>query len=199
MQKGIVYNEEYSIYNADGTINKNRAEVVRNAVDKLREDLGKSNKVKEFINERLFYIRDMFNAVGITFDSTEDMLEVFSDKYNNLDKTMISTLLEKVQYIADRAKQDDVHDVTQLAELANSDYKTIATEVAKNETDFIENSVHENNKGYWSYRYTSAIGEMLKMLQNKNGTREQFEKYIKDNFQKYSVYYDEANGKFYNE
>ena len=68
-------------------------------------------------------------------------------------------------------------------------YKPMLIMLADSVQEFVEASVYQDGKTYFSYTNPSKIGHIVRNLKDALGNEEKFEKYLKDNFGRYTGWF----------
>lgn len=80
---------------------------------------------------------------------------------------------------------------------AGRGYFPILSLVADHVQEFVEASVYQDGKTYFSYTNPSRLGHIIRNLKNAMGDPDKFEKYIKDQYGRYTGWFMDVQGNEY--
>ena len=202
-RKGFILTEN-SIYNNNGEISEtsrkhannlksklsNIASELRNnqkSVDAQKEILNEENK--EGKKENWEIIKDSFRAIGIDVDSDllklalEQEAEVYKGSNNKDNKPInaITALYNVVTILTEiGGKRSGDYIGKDLINSFSGPYKSIAEVLVTASGGFMESSVRENGKSYYSRTTPSYMGKLIKQLKQKDN--DAAEKFLEEEF-----------------
>jgi hypothetical protein len=214
LENRIIFNDNYSVYDTDGSLNiKNIENNINILQDLVKEWNGivKQNNIdlrKDFLSRKNITIKNQLNAVGISVDNNEvknlflDSLvdtKELKDKFG-IDKSSfnLDTILNKLVLTNTWAKsninKDGINSLSLIQE-NKSNYNSIASIIADNLEDLIEGSVHENGKSYYTYLQPSYLSKLTKQLKNIKGNSKEFNDFLDTQFKQYvgTIYNEDSN------
>ena len=77
---------------------------------------------------------------------------------------------------------------------AFNNYQPILNKLADSVQEFVEASVYQDGKTYFSYTNPSRLGHIVRNLKNSIDSEEKFEKYLQDNFGRYTGWFKDVEG-----
>lgn len=179
---GFVYSTKYSIYNNDGGINESsseRAEKLSVIISNLQYEFSGENLEKqiELLDNDTVWgkIEICFRAIGIDMDS--DLLKLalkqeYEDYEGDSSKNKISTIskvLNNISAIVAEVENDwTKYSDKDLINAFSGPYKSIAEILVTAIGGFMESSVRENGKSYYSRTTPSYMGKLIKQLKLKD-------------------------------
>ena len=179
---GFVYSTEYSIYNNDGGIDESsseRAEDLLVIISELRHKFSGESLEKqiELLDNDTVWgkIEICFRAIGIDMDS--DLLKLalkqeYEDYEGDSVKNKINTtnkILNNVSTIASVIRKEWFeYSDRDLVNAFSGPYKSIAEVLVTATGGFMESSVRENGKSYYSRTTPSYMGKLMKQLKLKD-------------------------------
>jgi hypothetical protein len=142
----------------NGKILHHKAAALYKVAKDLFEQANKLEGSEEnvaFINKNRLAIKNLLNSVGISV-TTNDLNTVLTNFQRNKEEvhdiTNMGTILEKVARILNGASiasgEQSIQEATDLPKNHSEDFKVIAEMFGKLRERTIEDSVHENGKGY---------------------------------------------------
>lgn len=179
---GFVHSTEYSIYNNDGGINESsseRAEKLSVIISNLQYEFSGENlerQIELLDNNKIWNkVEVCFRAIGINMDSGLLKLAL-KQEYENYEgdssKNKISTIskvLNNISAIVAEVRNNwTEYSDKDLINAFSGPYKSIAEILVTATGGFMESSVRENGKSYYSRTTPSYMGKLIKQLKLKD-------------------------------
>lgn len=183
-RKGFTLTEN-SIFNSNGGIDENSREHARYLefkldpiITNLRKNQGSVKEQRKILTDTDNWkiIEDSFRAIGIDMDSNllSLALEQEADVYEN-DNTKKNTPINALTalssvntILAEIEKKYGDYNGRDLVNAFSGPYKSIAEVLLTATGGFMESSVRENGKSYYSRTTPSYMGKLMKQLKLKN-------------------------------
>lgn len=172
-------NKKDSIYNSKGEVNK---EGVKNTLSLI------DNTIKDVVNTDDIYsiesldnnIRQIFRALGITIPTTYNLQESIALYNPDNNKAGLIALLNHAKNFCNQISKKEVIDTK------DNYLNQIFTFIGKSDVGYVESSVTENGKSYYTYSKTNYIDELLLHLKQsvkgkKTSTGEDYYSTWRDN------------------
>lgn len=201
--------DDDSIYNKNGSLNKENAKKGLELVKKLTNAFNSMSK-EEIMNkvqeeEILNKISKLLHMIGANPDPTIVKIALANDKSTEkitytapilqllpeLNTIFKGVLRGEVESRAEKRENTEEGTETR-ADLINTfskAYSTIATMFSEVTEDAIESSVRENGKSFYSHLTPSYLGKTIKELKDVRNDPEKFEQYIQREFKQYDWFY----------
>lgn len=179
---GFIYSTKYSIYNNDGGIDESsseRAEKLSVIISNLQYEFSGENLERQIElldnNEIWNKVEVCFRAIGINMDSGLLKLAL-KQEYENYEgdssKNKINTInkiLNNISTIASVIRKEWFeYSDRDLVNAFSGPYKSIAEVLVTATGGFMESSVRENGKSYYSRTTPSYMGKLIKQLKLKD-------------------------------
>lgn len=200
--------DEDSVYDKEGNINTKNAETGRllstelinlfqNKSEEERVNLLKDKEVWDKLNKAL-------HMVGIDIDPDELMtaLTVDNSPKGYVRVNPVIKIAGQLNVIFSGIKRGDLKgpdgETKDLVNTFDSAYNGIALELGSVSENAIESSIREGDKTYYGHANPNYIGKMIKRLKNISNNKEEFEKFINEEFMQYDWFYDKENQRWRN-
>lgn len=156
--------KKLSIYTTDGKVNKEGIKTVQNLLQEkdnrgvitsgLILDLTKAKDLSdvEDLDDKL---RQIFKSLGITVPATYNFTESAALYNSENPKAGVLKLLQDIYNLCDDISKKDVIDT------GDNYYKNIFKFIGKSDVGYVESSITENGKSYYTYSKTNYIDEIL--------------------------------------
>lgn len=196
--------DEDSVYNKDGSINKEHAtkglDLVNNLINQFT-NISTQDRLELLEKEEIFdQIMKMLHMIGI--DANPAILNIALHDIKSIPGVNITdpimVILPQLNTIFDGIKNGKIVDKVEesgqvkrgdLLNTFGSVYSQIAYMMADVTADAIESSVRENDKSYYSHVNPSYLGKLIKNLKNATNNIEKFEKFIQEEFKQYEWFF----------
>lgn len=195
-----------SIYNQDGSLNKENAQKGLNLISELANKLNNKSseeRIKIFseLNNWETVIKAL-NMVGIdvnTLDLMKALTNISTDAQINV-ADPIMDLIQQLNIIFKGVSKNAItkrdNENTDLIRSYSSAYSNIASMLNAVMEDSFENSTREGDKTYQTYTTPNYLGKILKNLKNVYQNEARFKQFMREEFQQYDWFY--KHGKWRN-
>lgn len=198
-RKGLTLTEN-SIYNDNGEISETSRKHARNLYSKLSSIVSelRSNQKsveavkaqKKILNDNWETIEASFRAIGIDMDSDllklalEQEVDTYENKSNKTQKnspiSAIPALNNVIVILREIERRYGEYTNKDLVNAFSGPYKSIAEVLVIASGRFMESSVRENGKSYYSRTTPSYMGKLIKQLKQKDN--DAAEKFLEEEF-----------------
>lgn len=198
-RKGLTLTEN-SIYNNNGEISETSRKHARNLYSKLSSIVSelRSNQKsveaveaqKKTLNDNWKAIETGFRAIGVDMDSDllklalEQEVDTYKNKNNKTQKnspiSAIPALNNVIVILREIERRYGEYTNKDLVNAFSGPYKSIAEVLVTATGGFMESSVRENGKSYYSRTTPSYMGKLIKQLKQKDN--DAAEKFLEEEF-----------------
>lgn len=198
-RKGLTLTEN-SIYNNNGEISETSRKHARNLYSKLSSIVSelRSNQKsveavetqKKTLNDNWKAIETGFRAIGVDMDSDllklalEQEVDTYENKNNKTQKnspiSAIPALNNVIVILREIERRYGEYTNKDLVNAFSGPYKSIAEVLVTATGGFMESSVRENGKSYYSRTTPSYMGKLIKQLKQKDN--DAAEKFLEEEF-----------------
>lgn len=193
-----------SVYDNKGDINIDNAtkglEWVNTLIDKFSKVPSRSSLLEE---DRIFNtVVKLLNMIGIDVNPSilnEALTEEASIEGVSVTPP-ITLLLEQLKVVysgivkgkVTQVRADGSKVTKDLINTFSSVYNTVADMLNDVIEDAVESSARENGKSYFSYTNPNYLGKIIKQLKNVSNSKEDFDKFINDEYKQYKFFYKDG-------
>jgi|GEM_PF-5322602 len=202
---------ETPLYSPTGVLNRELADSLAQEVKTMMaavRNLRTSEDITGYILSNISRISGMLGSIGVDVDM-DNLSLVLTDYQKNselvTDTTNMSSLLGNLNSIYsnfnNKKNNEYIIDTPEdILRVNTGAYENISLPFSKLHQQFVEDSVHELGKGYWSYRQSSLLARMIKSFNAKMGGFERFQEFMHEQFDQYGeTYYNAETDEYYNE